>query len=134
MQVSTRYEFNDRLYFHCPSCGLRLSVIHQMSGITAPCPRCGFAIRAPGIPTATIVPVAEPSRFAQVGVVEHRQDVPVITAQPPRKGRIMADLLVDQKHLEWKETTGLVRLFMYAILAISLCVLVAWLLDSWSAK
>ncbi len=46
----------------------------------------------------------------------------------------MADLLVDQKHLEWSETTGTVRLITYSILAASLCVLVTWILSGWVAK
>jgi hypothetical protein len=46
----------------------------------------------------------------------------------------MADLLVDQKHLEWSETTSTVRLITYSILAASLCVLVTWILSGWIAK
>lgn len=106
----------------------------EMTGITAPCPVCHCMIMAPSIPTASIIEYSEPSRFSEAGVTERLPNATPVTTQLPRKGRIMADLLVDQKHLEWKETTSLVRLFMYAILAISLCVLIGWLLDGWNAK
>jgi hypothetical protein len=46
----------------------------------------------------------------------------------------MADLLVDQKHLEWSETTNTIRFIAYVILAASLCLFVAWILSGWAAK
>jgi hypothetical protein len=61
-------------------------------------------------------------------------EVPRLTNHSSRKGRISADLLIDQKHVEWKQTTSLVRLISYAILAASVCVLVAWLLQRWSSQ
>jgi len=134
IQMASGLGLNERFVFSCPSCGLRLSVAQHLSGISGPCPCCHFSVVSPTIPVASIVAVHEHVPYLQAGIKKQRQDSSPAAPSLSRKGRIMADLLVDHKHLEWKETTRTIRLISYAILAISLCVLVAWFLQAWSTK
>lgn len=86
------------------------------------------------IPLATIVVAHQTQPTLESPPREQPVNIPRLPVSPTRKGHIMADLLVDQKHLEWSETTGTVRLITYSILAASLCVLVTWILSGWVAK
>ncbi len=51
-----------------------------------------------------------------------------------RKGRISADLIVDQEHLDRKETAKSLSSIAMIVLAISTCLAVAWFLKDWVGK
>lgn len=130
MQGSIGQVVVQRLYFACPKCGLKLSVNHDDADVAGPCPWCLQVIHAPRPALAAIVGAAYEPAVCPTKTFE----VPRLTNHSSRKCRISADLLIDQKYVEWKQTTSLVRLISYAILAASVCVLVAWLLQRWSLQ
>jgi hypothetical protein len=93
-----------------------------------------MTIQAPQIPLSTIVVTHQTHPTLQTLPREQPVNMPRLPVSPTRKGHIMADLLVDQKHLEWSETTNTIRFIAYVILAASLCLFVAWILSGWAAK
>jgi hypothetical protein len=60
---------NELLHFHCPACGIRLSVPMHLAGVNGPCPSCGASIEAPAIRPS---PDAGPAKPPPAG----REDAP----------------------------------------------------------
>jgi len=53
---------------------------------------------------------------------------------PARNGRISADLGLDHRHLERRETTKTLWVIMLFVFAVLLCLLITWFLKDWIKK
>jgi hypothetical protein len=111
--------------FQCTDCGLTLSVPHHQAGICGPCPGCGIPIKSPDIKN---IPTLPSGKNISAATSAHE------TVRIRRRGHVSADLVVNQQHLEQRDSAKTLRIIALVILVVCLCLAVTWFLKDWASK
>jgi hypothetical protein len=113
-----------KITFPCTACGSILRISAAQAGIRGPCPVCGAQILSP---TPETPANAKPRRSSQTAAAFPSQrptkDVPIRA-----KARIAPDSIVDQAHLQNRESAQTLKVLALFILTVCACLAAAWLL------
>jgi hypothetical protein len=125
------------IIFTCAGCGSNLSVPVEIADISGPCPMCGATVSAVagGGRAKTSLPRVRKRASAahRPNGAGDRSRHQLKQSQPRGRGRILADSVVDQRHLDQRETFKTLAIVGLFILAICACLGVVAFMKSWVA-
>jgi predicted RNA-binding Zn-ribbon protein involved in translation (DUF1610 family) len=132
-RLVSAHSLEERLFFNCPACGLKLVVVRQQAGVSGPCPTCGAWVKAPDLSSESLPSSAQTSPLTMDPNPHHQQPAtrPRRDSSTARKGRISADLGLDHQHLELRETTKTLWMIVLFVLAVIVYLLINWFLTDW---